>query len=132
METSKYVRKSFDVEAVRVTEENIDEVAQWCGGTIEAPHALSLEEAKHIKVRVRYPINERQTKAFVGDWVLNSGRGFKVYTDNAFNKQFVSSDPTPEQVSDEAVEKLRNIFNNTDEKIPYSAVSDQDSITGKR
>lgn len=132
METSKYVRKSFDVDAIRVTDDNIEEVAQWCGGTIEAPHALSLEEDKHIKVRVRYPISERQTKAFVGDWVLNSGRGFKVYTNNAFNKQFVISDPTPEQISDEAIEKLRNVFNNTDEKIPYSAVSDQDAITGKR
>lgn len=127
METSKYVRKSFDVDAIQVTDENIEEVAQWCGGTIETPHALSLEEAKHIKVRVRYPINERQTKAFVGDWVLNSGRGFKVYTNNAFNKQFVSSDPGNIIVT--------NVFVNNpkamDPSEPIEVVRNQDAITGK-
>jgi hypothetical protein len=33
--TTKYVRKPFEVEAVQVTEENLEEVAQWCHGELQ-------------------------------------------------------------------------------------------------
>jgi hypothetical protein len=35
IETQKYVRKPLYVDSVRVTEENFEEVAQWCQGNIE-------------------------------------------------------------------------------------------------
>src|SRR6188472_2903504 len=78
METKKFARKSFDVEAVQVTNENMKEIAEWCKGTVETPHALSVESDPFINVRVRYPLTPRQSQAFVGDWVLYSGKGFKV------------------------------------------------------
>ena len=34
METATYDRRGFSVEAVQVTEENIADVAVWCGGHI--------------------------------------------------------------------------------------------------
>lgn len=82
IQTDKYVRKPFEVEAVEVTEENIEDVAEWCQGT------LMSDNRPFIKVRVARALNERQTKAYPGDWVLYAGTGFKVYTPKAFHKTF--------------------------------------------
>lgn len=100
IETNKYARRPFYVDAVQVTEENMEEVAKWCQGDVATdPKALTAPEASgddhpYVKVRVHRPLTERQTKAFVGDWVLYAGTGFKVYTPKAFEKSF-------ERVSDD-------------------------------
>lgn len=86
METSKYVRKPFYVNAVRVDYDSMGDIANWCNGYINLGED---ETERHIKVRVHRPMNERQTQAFVGDWVLKSESSFKVYTDKAFKNQFV-------------------------------------------
>ena len=84
MKTHKFARKTFYVDAVRVSEANIEEVASWCEGTV------SQDEQGHtfLSVTVHRPLNERQTQAFIGDWVLFAGSGFKVYTPKAFDKSF--------------------------------------------
>lgn len=82
MQTTKYIRKPFEVEAVQVTDENIEEVKEWCQGTLES------DDRRFIRVRVARALNERQTKAYAGDWVLYAGTGFKVYTSKAFYKTF--------------------------------------------
>jgi hypothetical protein len=83
IETAKYARKPFEVDAVQVTAENIDAIAKWCQGEVQMDG-----ENKYIKVRVARVLNERQTKAYVGDWVLYAGAGYKVYTEKAFKKSF--------------------------------------------
>ncbi len=85
LETNKYARKPFHVDAVQVTADNIEEVASWCEGDIVGDAET---ETRYVKVKVYRPITERQTKAFVGDWVLYAGTGFKVYTPKAFEKSF--------------------------------------------
>lgn len=80
MEIEEYTRKSFTVKAVHVTVANIEEVAKWCGGVIK--------QRRFIKVPVEKPQNDRQTQAYIGDWVLESGKGFKVYTNAAFSRSF--------------------------------------------
>lgn len=96
IETNKYARRPFYVDAVQVTEENMAEVAKWCQGDVmtddkalTAPE-LSGDDHPYVKVRVHRPLTERQTKAFAGDWVLYAGTGFKVYTPKAFEKSFVA------------------------------------------
>jgi hypothetical protein len=79
-----YTRKPFTVQAVQVTEDNLNTVAEWCGGEVQT---LS-NNVKFIKVDVSRPITTRQTRAFLGDWVLYAGRGFKVYTEKAFRMNF--------------------------------------------
>lgn len=100
IETERYVRMPFYVDAVQVTSANMEAVAKWCnadvrtsgkpdrdvqnaleGGTGTAPE-------RYIKVRVQRPANDRQSMAFVGDWILYAGTGYKVYTDRAFHKSF--------------------------------------------
>jgi len=78
--TETYTRKPFEIEAIRVTDENMDDVAQWCGGEILTTSAGK----RYIKVDVARPLNEKQTKAFSGDWALKVKTSFKVYTNKAF------------------------------------------------
>lgn len=79
-----YVRKPFEVEAVGVTEENLEALADWCHSEVRTED----DGRKYVKVRVARAMNERQTKAFPGDWILYAGTGFKVYTDKAFERTF--------------------------------------------
>lgn len=97
LKIEKYTRKPFPVDAVQVTEDNLSEVALWCGGDIHTSTKTlrddqGVETGKiklpYIKVDVHRPLNDRQTKAFVGDWVLKSESGFKVYTLKAFDGSF--------------------------------------------
>lgn len=80
----KYVRKPFEIEAVQVTQENFDDVAQWCKG-----HKQTLNDGTpYIKVKVFKPMGDRQTEAHIGDWVLFFNGGFKVYLDPSFSRSF--------------------------------------------
>lgn len=91
--TNKYVRKPLVVDAVQVTAENFEELARWCQGTIEnndgsEPVNGVNPGAQHIHVRVHNPRSGRQTKAYVGDWVLYTDRGYKIYNKKAFAGTF--------------------------------------------
>jgi hypothetical protein len=88
IETTKFARKPFYVDAVQVTEQNISDVAKWCNGDIRKDN----QKVDFIKVRVNRPLNERQTQAYVGDWVLYAGTGYKVYTPKAFEDSFESAE----------------------------------------
>lgn len=80
----KYMRRPFPVETIQVTELNMHEAAKWCGGTvINQPKG-----SPHIKVDSPRAQNERQTKAYVADWIVKIGTSFKVYTRNAFHGSF--------------------------------------------
>lgn len=87
---TKFVRKPFEVDAVEITAENIEEVAQWCGGEVKESEAKKpgQETQKFIKVAVKRPLNDRQTRGYPGDWILSAGNGFKVYTQKAFSGSF--------------------------------------------
>lgn len=79
-----YVRKPFTVEAVQATAENLQDIATWCSGML-----VEEEVGKwFVKVRVQRVLNDRQTKCYIGDWVLKSPAGYKVYNDKAFHASF--------------------------------------------
>lgn len=87
--TTKFIRKPLYVAAVRVTGANFDEVADWCQGEVQQDEVPGQGTGKKfIRVRVHNPKNPRQTKAFVGDWLLYTERGYKVYTNKAFHASF--------------------------------------------
>lgn len=136
-----YTRKPFPVEAVQVTEENLNEVAKWCGGDIHTSTKTLRNDAGEetgkiklpfIKVDVHRPLNDRQTKAFVGDWVLKSESGFKVYTlkafDNSFQKKFVGeSSESVGKLSTDAVAVASASERTDGEKV---AIEDQPEMAG--
>ena len=108
LKIEKYIRKPFLVDAVQVTDDNIQDAAKWCGGDVlstvktlrdENGKVVGKTDANYVKVGVHRPLNERQTKAFVGDWILKSESGLKVYTINAFNSSFEPRDAEVKHVS---------------------------------
>lgn len=87
--TAQYIRKPLYVDAVRVTQANFDEMAEWCEGEVQYEAVPGKGTGKKfIRIRVSYPKNPRQTKAYVGDWLLHTEKGFKVYTNKAFRLSF--------------------------------------------
>jgi hypothetical protein len=103
LEIVKYTRKPIVVDAVEVTEENLEEVAQWCNGSVRTSSGPAPDgDQRYVKVRVHNPLSDRQTTAFPGDHVLYANSGFKVYTPNAFKKAFVRADEEPEIVHRDA------------------------------
>lgn len=96
--TTKYVRKPLYVDAVQVTTDNFADVIRWCQGDVGAidgsdTQALTdetvIDPAKqYIRIRVHNPQSIRQTKAYVGDWILYTDRGYKIYTEKAFKDNF--------------------------------------------
>lgn len=117
----KYSRKPFDVEAVKLTPENIEEVAQWCGGEVRTSD-LSKSGGQegyqqYIKVPVKRPLNDRQTRAYYDDWVVAAGGSFKVYTPKAFVSSF-------EKHSEHMLETLDRMQKNAeqDEKLEFEEV----------
>lgn len=88
-----FIRRPFMVRAVKVTAENIDEVAEWCDGAI-------VDDAEEERLFIRVPVegarSVMQTEAHLGYWVVRSkNRGkytFKVYRQVSLNREFVEID----------------------------------------
>ena len=99
METQKAVRKPFRVDAIQVTEDNMEEVAIWCHGEI-----ITEDGKRFIKVSVHQPLNERQTRAHVTDWVLYASKGYKVYTEKAMGRSFDFEEGS----------EVKNVFDNNE------------------
>jgi hypothetical protein len=105
IQTDKYVRKPLYVDAVQITKRNFIELVKWCQGEIrtnEGDELVVLEEENgfnpndhHIRVRVHNPTKIRQTKGYVGDWILYTNRGYKIYTQKAFKLSFDKADEGP-------------------------------------
>jgi len=94
VETTQFVRKPIYVDAVRVTKDNFDEIVAWCQGEKRETQPSGKGPGKpYIRIRAHNPINSRQTKAFVGDWILYTERGYKIYTNKAFKLAFNPTDP---------------------------------------
>lgn len=81
-----YERLPFTIQAVEVTADNMKAVAKWCGGQIRTSGKRGIQ--KYIKVDVKRALNDRQTMAYIGDYVLKAGSGFKIYTPRAFSESF--------------------------------------------
>jgi hypothetical protein len=106
MQTQRFVRRPFYVDAVQVTQENMEAVRKWSNGKIR--QTSQEPKASYIYIHVRVPMTKKQTQAFVGDWVLRSVSGdgivsFKIYGDIAFNKAFVNTALTPIRIIDNRV-----------------------------
>lgn len=106
LQFKKLARKPFYVSAVQVEDGNMEEIAKHCEGEVRVEETKD-GLVKYIKVHVRHPLNARQTKAYLGDWVLFAGTGQKVYTDKALHRNFdeiVEVDPTQQSEKEVWVE----------------------------
>lgn len=90
IETQKYVRRPLYVDAVKVTKENFDDLLAWCQGDLGTVEGHP--DTHFIRIRVHNPQSPRQTRAFIGDWILYTERGYKIYTEKAFTENFNLAD----------------------------------------
>lgn len=84
MITKKFVRSPLEIDAVQVTEENMEEVAKWCDGVIKT----ASDGKTYIKVKTARPLHEAHTRAYPNHWVCVSKMGYKVYTNRSFERNF--------------------------------------------
>jgi hypothetical protein len=86
----RYARRSFDVIAVKITAENFEEVAEWCGSTINTiDRVKGKPDTRYIKVEVERPQYKQNVRAYNGDWIVRgSATSFKVYRDQQFRSTF--------------------------------------------
>jgi hypothetical protein len=88
MEFEEFVRRSFTIKAIQITEENLAEVAEHVGTVVridekrwgDKPHILLLTShpEQHIQM---HPL-------FVGDWLTETDKGFQRYKDSKFRVAF--------------------------------------------
>lgn len=98
-----YMRKPFYVSAFQVTEENLESLSEEHGLDIRTAAKTG---ARYLKVKVLRPLNDRQTKAFVGDWLLVSENGYKVYTQAAFEKNFIRVSAAEDRMLDAIMDPI--------------------------
>jgi hypothetical protein len=70
-------RNQFDVEAVRVSEQNIRKAAEWAGG--ECARTLNHNPRNYVLVDTAQSSRLRQSKVFVGDWIVRVNGQLKHY-----------------------------------------------------
>lgn len=85
MDFTQFVRRPFTVEAVLITEDNLEEIAQFVG-TI----ARKGDGTRFIKVDRRLVPN--LTRVFPGFWMTRLDDKIRCYSPKAFREQFVASD----------------------------------------
>lgn len=86
MEFTNFVRKPFTVEAVQITEENLEEVAALLG-EVRRPK----DGSPYIKVtNWRVP---NVTRVFPGYWMTRMGDNIRCYSKKIFTDQFRETTP---------------------------------------
>jgi hypothetical protein len=74
--TKPFSRKSFDVDAVQITKENMEEVARWCHGTVVNPDVG------------RSYVSLKAGRGYEGDWACSKKGNFRLYNRRAFDENF--------------------------------------------
>lgn len=121
IETTTFQRKTFRVKAVQVTEENLDELAKWCGGAVRL-EPIGMDGFKpYVEVttcRVPTARISRHVKdrAYVGDWItrLSDANNFRVYRNKSFKVAFEKL-PEPAEKLDVIVEILADFVADRDD-----------------
>lgn len=85
MEFSNFIRKPFTVEAVEITVENIEEIANLIGELREK------DGAPFIMINRRLVPNV--SRAFPGWFVTQLGDNYRCYSPKVFKDQFIAREP---------------------------------------
>jgi len=89
-ELQTYQRRAFKVKAIRITRENINEIAKWTGSEV---HYTYGSNGDFLVIHVPTgKVSGRvfKTTAYIGDWVtcLADSPDFRVYRDKSFLQTF--------------------------------------------
>lgn len=99
MQTVKVVRKTKPVDAIRVTEDNMREVAAWCNSLVIPVNGLGEKNPQpYIHVPVNNPRRPEDCRAVVGNWVIKEGHphyNYRVVSDGLFKSSYDSVNGSP-------------------------------------
>lgn len=110
MNLTNYTRRPFDVDAIQVTADNLEEVASLCGGnTSDIPYGRD----RIIRVPVKNPQTRRHSEARVGDWVVYHQGGWKVYNDRAFKSSFQQTTAVANDLASFAKRENGHVFDSS-------------------
>lgn len=111
METQKFARRQFALEAVQVTPTNMNEVARWCsgkvapadykmmGGVHKMPEGCVLLPKQGLKANKTY-------KVLIGHWITKHNGQFRTWTLEAFEASFEPVTPNDEFKKNDLVKVL--------------------------
>ena len=92
-----YKSKPIFVEAVQIQENNMAEIATWVEGEVITLDAQEDKPAvSFVKTHVLRSKGYIRNKGYVGDWLVKSDLGVKIYTDSAFQRAFETDDSSQE------------------------------------
>jgi hypothetical protein len=94
--TTKFQSKTYIVQATQVRPDNIEELAEWCGGEyIESYEPDTFVQSGNYRtgqpcIEMVSGLGRRRVRAFIGDWVTKvDGRDiFKIYREKTFKEAF--------------------------------------------
>jgi hypothetical protein len=88
MEFEEYVRRSFTIKAIQITEENIGDVAVYAN-TVVRIDSKRWDGEPHILILTEHPNRQPQMHPlFIGDWATETDAGLQRYKDNRFRTTF--------------------------------------------
>lgn len=89
METQKYMRRPFAVEAVQVSPSNCDEIAKWCGGKIEQrPYKMLGFDGVMLPAIMVTESDGKVVQARIGSFVVGMNGKFRVMRKKQFHDMF--------------------------------------------
>jgi hypothetical protein len=88
MDFKSYIRKPFDLEAVEITEENFDEIADLIGREVR-----TLNDGTRCIV-VDQKVIPTVKRVFVGWFLTRVGDNYRCYAPNIFDDQFAVKNPS--------------------------------------
>lgn len=91
MDTQKYTRRPFEVEAVQVTPKNVEQVAEWCGGTVTlADYKLmgGIHKMGAVLLPKQGPRNNKTHTVLIGQWITKHNASFRSWSKDAFENTF--------------------------------------------
>lgn len=99
MEIKQYTRKPFPVNAVQVSLQNVDEVAEWAGGTVSLRPTKMMGTYTDLPVIILKGQGENRGKEFeapLGCWIVELNGSFRSYKPQQFDATFdeyIESEP---------------------------------------
>lgn len=114
MDIKQYMRKTFSVNVVEVSLENIEEAAAWCEGTVE------WDTVKVMGSETKLPfikMKSQDATASLGSLLVELNGRFRVYKASSFNASFDPKpvvDETPPGHLTQALVKTSDSYKNDD------------------
>lgn len=112
-EPTEFVRKSFTVKAVEVTFKNVEQIAEWCKGRVDAETTRILGNETELPV-VKFPgqgeDKGKELIARLGYFVVESKGRFRVYKAPQFWASFEQAVPLEENLDREVEEKTEAAY----------------------